>query len=198
MSWEKITSTEVLSALALLVSVGSFGWTWYRTRASTRLHEEQMASMRIVTSRTLVLWEYLKTFAALQRNGRLKKDDSAAQSSLAAYQKAAQRLEEALDSATGLGLLPVLAGDDDVSLVAYSFFLQDLHWTVTTSDPGELLTGQTGRLTHGVIRLMNACRTYSPTSLPSTMFDSLDRVSEDMWNSAWQGLKEPARKATNQ
>ena len=198
MPWEIRISTEVLSALALLVSFGSIGWTWYRTRASTRLYEKQMASMRIVTSRTLLLWEYIQTFAMLEAAERIEKDNRAAQSTLVAYQKAAQRLEEALDRAAGLGLLPVLAGDDDIALGSYSIFLQDLNWAIIRRDLDEAFGEVSFRLTHGTIRLMHACRTYSPTSLPSTMFDSLDRVSADLWDSAWKHLKAPARKAPNQ
>ena len=187
MPWETGISTQVVSALALLVSVGSFGWTWYRTRATTLLYERQLASMRVVATRTLLLWEFSVRFAT---SGT---DDPT--SSLVAYQKLAQRLEEALDDATGLGLLPVLVGDDDVSLVAYSFFVHDLYGIVTRPDPGDAFR-PSNRLVGGLIRLMHACREY-PTSLPRTMFDSLDRVPDEVWKSAWKDLKEPARNAPN-
>ena len=126
-----------ISGIALLVSFVSAAVTIYRSAPSTLLYHEQMAVMRIVASRTMVLWDQLKTIATAQVSS-----STIDLYMLSSYQKNALRLEEASDKAIGIGLLSKLMGNHKHSFILYVAFVQSFESHSNTGKAGQATVGR--------------------------------------------------------
>lgn len=179
----------VISGIALLVSVVSVAVTIYRSAPSTLLFQKQMAAMRIVASRTMVLWDQLQTIATAQVT------DSAIDSYiLSSYQKNALRLEEALDKAIGIGLLSKLMGNHKHSFILYVAFVQSLNHVATLEDPDKrpLEEWTKQHFSMGLVRLIDILRKFDSPLLPQSVYHSLDeerleKLTEEAWTYLDQG-----------
>ena len=175
-----------ISGIALLVSVVSVVVTIYRSAPSTLLYHEQMAVMRIVASRTIVLWEQLQTIATTQASGSTI--DSYI---LSSYQKNALRLEEVLDKAIGLGLLSKLMGTHKHSFILFVAFVQSLNHIATLEEPAKKLLEEwmSQHFSMGLVRLVDTLRKFDSSLLPQSVYNSLDeRRLEKLTEEAWTYL----------
>ena len=182
--------SEWLSAFALIVSIFSVGLTFYRTAASTLLHREQMAAMRIVASRTVLLWDQVQTVARVQLDG-LALDSYR----LISFQKTALRLEDALDKATGVGLFPRILGDHRHSLMLYAAFVQGLSWVANLEEADEqpLETSPGKHFSMGLVRLLDVCQKFDSSLLPENLFESMDTERlEELVKEAWTYMDRPS------
>ena len=173
--WSVAMNTEIwiisISALALLVSVVSVAITIYRTAPSTMLDQEQIAAMRIVASRTMVVWEQLQMIS----NAAVMGNTTYSQL-LPSYQRNAFRLEEALDKAIGIGLFSTLIGDRKHALILYVVFVQSLHHVATVKEPNKqppkVWTNE--HYAMGLVRLLDIMRKFDPPLIPQSAYDDID------------------------
>ena len=172
-----------ISGIALLVSVVSVAVTIYRSAPSTLLYHEQMAAMRIVATRTMVLWEQLQKIAIAQVSSSTIDSDI-----LSSYQKNALRLEEALDKAIGIDLLSKLMGDHKNSFILYVVFVESLNYIATMEKPNKepLEEGMNLHFSMGLVRLVDILRKFDSSLLPQSVFHSLgERHLEKLTEEAW-------------
>ena len=172
-----------ISGIALLVSVVSVAVTIYRSAPSTLLHHEQMAAMRIVASRTMVLWDQLKFISTAHEISRTI--DSYI---LSSFQTNALRLEEALDKAIGIGLLSNLMGNHKHSFILYVAFVQSLNHIATLEEPDKqpLEEWMQPNFSMGLVRLVDLQRKFDSSLLPQSVYDSMDegrmkKLTEEAW-----------------
>lgn len=126
-------SMSVSAILALVISILSLGLatlSYYRNTAPAQLRRNQLASMRIIAARSIALWDQISTVISAQ-TGEFTVDPYLFPS----IQENAVRLEEALDDAIGLGLLPTILEDKEHAMTMYSAFVQGLMWIARMPDP---------------------------------------------------------------
>ena len=175
-----------ISGIALLVSVVSVAVTIYRSAPSTLLYHEQMAVMRIVASRTMVLWDQLRTIATAQVSSSTINSYR-----LSSFQKNALRLEEALDKAIGIGLLSKLLGNHEHSFILYVAFVQSLNRIATLEEPDKqpLKEWTEQHFSMGLVRLVDVLRKFNSSLLPQSVYHSLDEGRlEELTEEAWTYL----------
>ena len=180
-----------ISGIALLVSFVSAAVTIYRSAPSTLLYHEQMAVMRIVASRTMVLWDQLKTIATAQVSS-----STIDLYMLSSYQKNALRLEEASDKAIGIGLLSKLMGNHKHSFILYVAFVQSLNHIATLEKPDKqpLEEWTKQHFSMGLVRLVDILRKFDSSLLPQSVYHSLyHSLDEKLTEEAWTYLDKAAR-----
>ena len=175
-----------ISGIALLVSVVSVAVTIYRSTPSTLLYHEQMAVMRIVASRTMVLWDQRRTIETAQVSGITINPYM-----LSSYHKSALRLEEVLDKAIGIGLLSKLMGTHEQSFILFVDFLRSLNHIATLEGPAKKLLEEwlNQHFSMGLVRLVDTLRKFDSSLLPQSVYNSLDeRRMEKLTEEAWTYL----------
>jgi len=144
----------IVSCLSLIVSFLAF----WRGRPSSQLHRDQQGQMRVLTARTVVLWDQMLTVMGAT-SGKYSLDPYV----FGAMRVSAHRLEEALDKAIGLGLWSRIVGDDPTSLPMYTALVRCL----TDAANQEISSPEPWTKEHlvmGMVRLLDACAADSDGS----------------------------------
>lgn len=179
-----------IAVVAVVVSLLSFAvsaFTFYRNSGPAQLRKEQMARMRIIAARAVVLWDQIDTIASAQ----VRKSDVDPYL-FPSIQENARRLEEALDAAIGLGLFRELLEDRNHSLPMYSAFVQGVRWVASMPDPDtQSLDAWTKQhFLFGMIRLLDVCLRYKPSLLPMSIRTEVTAKVVSLKTQAWTYLSQ--------
>ena len=170
----------VLPIGALLVSTFSLILAYYIH--ATRLRDARDEAMRTVATRAVILWEQAAIIATAQ----------VTKSTVDSYmfcsiQKNARRVEEALDQAVRVGLFDIVLGDREHSLPLYAAFLQGLTDVEELENPEDqpLEAWTREHFVMGLVRLLDTCRRYRTSVLPSQTTQSIGPRLDQMLEKAW-------------
>lgn len=169
-----------ISIIAIIVSMLSLAHTIWKNSERTWLRRQQQNSMRILSSRAVVLWQQI--WLVLSATANKNPIDTFVFPSM---QENAKRLEDALDHAIGIGLLPVLVEDREGSLVLHVAFVQSLASASQLSDKNPMEPWLGTHLLMGMVRLLDVCLRYRTDLLPSSFKDMIRPKVIELKDEAW-------------
>ncbi len=140
--------------------------------------------MRVLASQTLILWDQTQTILSASKNG-FEVDDYVFPS----MRRNAQRLEESLQVAIGMGLWSVVVGDRPHVVTMFSAFSQSL---VDASVQASEEAWTKEHYLMGIVRLLDVCSQSDLVSDDGLQREIAASRPDELVDDAWTYLQKPA------